>query len=250
MLFALKLFLTPTLITLATLAGRKWGPGVSDWLIGLPLTSGPISLILAVQYGTEYAVRASPGIICGQASVCIFCLVYSLAAYRMKWYTSALAAILSFSAVTFLWNRFSLALAATFVIVLVLIGLIYRLIPSQQAAGTVTHAPSWDIPARMLLATIFVVLITTYSLRLGPHLSGLIAPFPVFGLVLASFTHYQLGTVAAIKLLRGVVLGSFGFIVFFLVVGLALPHLGIVATYTLAALAAVLINGVLLKLAR
>lgn len=158
------------MITLATLVGRKLGPGVSGWLIGLPLTSGPISLILAVQYGTEYAVRASPGIICGQASVCIFCLVYSLAAYRMKWYTSALIAILSFSAVTFLWNRFSLALAATFVIVLVLIGLIYRLIPSQQAAGTVTHAPKWDIPARMLLGTTFVVLITTHSLRLGPHL--------------------------------------------------------------------------------
>ncbi len=29
MVFALKLFLTPLLITLATLVGRKWGPSVS-----------------------------------------------------------------------------------------------------------------------------------------------------------------------------------------------------------------------------
>jgi hypothetical protein len=32
---ALKLVLTPTLIGAASLAGRRWGPAVSGWLVGL-----------------------------------------------------------------------------------------------------------------------------------------------------------------------------------------------------------------------
>jgi hypothetical protein len=45
-ILTLKLFLTPLLIALATLSGRKWEPTVSSRLIGLLLTSGPVSLIL------------------------------------------------------------------------------------------------------------------------------------------------------------------------------------------------------------
>ena len=37
-----KIFLAPVLILLVSLAGRKWGHGVSGWLLGLPLGSGPI----------------------------------------------------------------------------------------------------------------------------------------------------------------------------------------------------------------
>ncbi len=52
MVLVLKLLLTPILITLATLGGRRWGPGLSGWFLGFPLTSGPVSLILALQYGS------------------------------------------------------------------------------------------------------------------------------------------------------------------------------------------------------
>ena len=249
MILALKLFLTPCLITLATLVGRKWGPGVSGWLIGLPLTSGPVSLILAAQYGTDYALRAATGTLAGQVSVCLFCLAYSLAAARMKWQASGGLAILAFIGSTFIWNQFSLPLMITFISALLLIGLIFRLISARETGFTALQAPKWDIPARMLLATAFVVFITGYSPLFGPQLSGLLAPFPIFGLVLATFTHHQQGADAAAKLLRGVVLGSFGFISFFLVVCLALPAVDIVWTYLLASLAAVLVNAILLKVA-
>ena len=55
----LKALLAPLLILLATLAGRRWGPGVGGWLAGLPLTSGPVSLILALEQGPEFAARAA-----------------------------------------------------------------------------------------------------------------------------------------------------------------------------------------------
>jgi hypothetical protein len=44
----IKLILTPLAITAIALAGRRWGPAVGGWIAGLPLTSGPVSLYLAL----------------------------------------------------------------------------------------------------------------------------------------------------------------------------------------------------------
>jgi hypothetical protein len=62
---ALKLILTPILIGSASLAGRKWGAALGGWLVGLPLTSGPIALFLALEQGTAFASRAALGILFG-----------------------------------------------------------------------------------------------------------------------------------------------------------------------------------------
>jgi len=40
---ALKLTITPFLILAASLASRRWGEAVGGWLVGLPLTSGPVA---------------------------------------------------------------------------------------------------------------------------------------------------------------------------------------------------------------
>jgi len=54
LILALKLVLTPALIAIATLAGRRFGPSISGWLVGLPFTSGPVSLFLALEQGTVW----------------------------------------------------------------------------------------------------------------------------------------------------------------------------------------------------
>src|SRR5437016_7099204 len=56
-----KVVLTPLFIAAVTLAGRRWGPAVGGWLAGLPLTSGPVSVFLALEQGPGFAVRAAVG---------------------------------------------------------------------------------------------------------------------------------------------------------------------------------------------
>jgi hypothetical protein len=51
----LKLVLTPLLIGAASLAGRRWGPAIAGWLVGLPLTSAPVALFLALDLGIGFA---------------------------------------------------------------------------------------------------------------------------------------------------------------------------------------------------
>ena len=249
-LLILKLILTPVLIALVTWVGRRWGPSMGGWLMGFPLTSGPVSALLALQYGHSFAAHAAIGTMGGQASDCIFCLVYCLVSQFTGWPLSALAAMLSFFVAIFIWNSVQLSLLMTFALVVAIIALMYFLMPRQTGAVTAAATPRWDLPARMIAAAAFVVLLTTFANSLGARLSGLLTPFPLFTIVIAVFTHHQQGPAATAQLLRGVVLGGFAFATFFLLVAVLLPVTGMGWTYLAATTAALVLNGLALRYLR
>ena len=60
----LKLLLTPLFILIVTLIGRRWGTLVSGLLVGLPLTSAPVALFLALALILGIALRfpTRPGV--------------------------------------------------------------------------------------------------------------------------------------------------------------------------------------------
>ncbi len=238
MLLALKLLMAPTFIGLVTLAGRRWGPDASGVLTGLPLTSGPISLILALQHGANFAALAAAGSLTGQAAGCLFCLSYTLAARRLGWGRSVVVGVATFLVAAVVGNALALPSMLAALILIVVVLLVLRILPWGGLPDRPAEAPAWDLPARMAVAAAFVLALTTFAGLLGPHLSGLIAPFPVFGLILATFTHKQLGGAAAGVLLRGIVLGSWAYAAFFIVVGELLLVWAVGWTYVLATVAA------------
>ena len=239
MLLAVKLCLTPLLIVGVTLAGRRWGPLVSGLLIGLPLTTGPISFFLALEQGPVFATQAAIGGLVGQVSICLFCLAYAHAAQRLNWMLSAGCATATFATATALFNLIAWTFLAALLLLLLAIAVILRLMPKCLTSSAVFPPPRWDLPARMLVATSFVLLVTGIADRLGPQLSGLVAPFPVFGLVFAVFSQIQQDGAASASVLRGIVVGSSAYTTFFAIVGLGLPLFGIAITYPLAAMGAV-----------
>ena len=238
-----KLLITPFFIGAATLAGRRWGPIVNGLVVGLPLTTGPISFILANEYGLVFATKAAAGNLAGQVSMCVFCLTYSLVAQKTNWRVSAGAAIAAFLATTFMLNRVAWQLLPAFLILILAIALVAWIVPQRPVAAAVFALPKWDLPARIGIATTFVIVLTTAANVLGPQLSGLISTFPIFGVLFAVFTHFQQGPQAASNLLRGIVLGSVAYTAFFLTIGVCLIPLGMALMYVLAPLAALLVSG-------
>ncbi len=73
--------------------------------------------------------------------------------------------------------------------------------------GPDLQTPRWDIPLRMTVATLVVLAITTLAPIIGPHLAGLLLPFPVFAVVLALFTHSSHGPTCAVAVLDGLIIG-------------------------------------------
>ena len=241
----LKLLLTPLLVGGASLAGRRWGPTISGWLIALPLTSGPIIFFLALSQGLPFAAATAVGVLAGVLSPVAFCLTYSwlAARWRVAWPLALAAGCAVFAAATALLRPLALAWLLVYPVVIVVLVLALRLMPRPLAsAPTQGHLPGWDIPARMLVATSFVVLLTAAAPLLGPQLTGLLSPFPLFGSTLAVFAHQFQGPQAAINVLRGLLHGLFAFASFFAVLAALLERVGLAQAFGAALAVALLIQ--------
>lgn len=249
-LLAFKVVLTPLLIALATLVGRRWGHGVSGWFAALPLTSGPVSIIFALQNGTDFAAHAAVGTIAGLASVAVFCFTFSRAASRANGILSAVLALTAFLAATAVLNQLPLLLIPTAIVVALVLVITIRTMPVQKIAVAPFDPPWWDLWARMAVATSFLLLLTALSSALGPQLSGLISPFPIFATVLAVFAHHHSGAAASVLVLRGILLGLFAFTSFFIVVGLLVTRVDLIWAYALAVATALFVNSLTLRFAR
>src|SRR5258708_20026413 len=77
---AFKLVLTPLLIATASLAGRRWGHAISGWLVGIPFTSGPITLFLFLDHGPAFAANAALGSMLGIFATIAWAIAYWLLA--------------------------------------------------------------------------------------------------------------------------------------------------------------------------
>ena len=239
---ALKVVLTPLLVGGASLAGRRWGHQIGGWLVGLPLSSGPVAYFLATEHGTGFAAQAAVGMLAGTTSQVAFALAYRAAARRglLAAFTTGCVA---FAAATVGLTYLHWSALPTFALVAASLAAGYALTrrPHRPAenAFIASKPPRWDIPVRMAVATAVVLAVTALAPIIGAHLAGLLSPFPVFGVVLTMFAHHNHGASAASAVLDGLIIGLAAPAVFFLAITLTLPPLGLLA-FAVGALAALL----------
>ncbi len=247
----LKLIVTPAIIGTASLAGRRWGHSISGWLIALPLTTGPITLFLALSHGPAFAATSAAATLAGGMSQAAFVTAYSQLAWHWKWPATLSAAVLSFALFTLVLQRVMIPLIPLCAAVLLVFALVLRALPRQKddrEGAEESLPPRWDIPLRMTIATVFVVLITGFAPSVGPRLTGLLAPFPLFTATLAAFAQHQHGPAAAIKVLRGLLLGLFSYASFFFVLAWLLVPAGIGIAFAIAIVVMLTLQGISLWL--
>jgi hypothetical protein len=241
-LFLAKLILTPSMMYVASAAGRRWGPGVSGWLTGLPLLAGPISIFICLEQGPAFAAHAAGATLLGMWSSCAFCLAYC-AASRFGWATASVAAIVAFTAGTALLHHVQVSQWLGLAGVFAGAALCLKTIRAPTARPVSIAPPAWDMPMRLVIAGAFVLVQTGIAGWLGPQLSGLVIPFPIVVILLTAFAHHQYGVDGAVRVLRGFLIGMYAFASFFVVVALGLERLGAIGAYSLALAVCLAING-------
>ncbi|MES2684063.1 MAG: hypothetical protein V4650_11140 [Pseudomonadota bacterium] len=225
---ATKLFVSPLLIGLASLAGKRWGPAISGLLGGLPLVGAPVVLVLWMADGQATALRAALTAPIGVWATMVYLLVFGFASRRFRWWGAlgigwvsylAMAAALHYSGLD---QQTWLGLLVIPTLLLVAT----RVLPRPSTPPEAVRLPPQELLARMLAAVGLVLLLTTVASFIGPDFTGVLAGAPVAATVIPSFTLAMAGRDPLLRVLRGFISGLMGFAAFFLVLAAAMPPLG------------------------
>ena len=250
-ILALKLILAPIIIGSASLAGRRWGPAVSGWIIGMPLTSGPVIFFVALSHSSSFAANAALGVLSGGLSLVAYALTYSWLATRFRWPVAISGSLLVFAASTTFLQNFTFPLLPIFVMVCLVLLVGLRLMPKDTVIQeSESKSGRWDIPIHILIGTSFILLLTGIAPFIGPRLTGLLTTIPLYVTILAIFAHRDQGPAAAAHVLRGLLYGMFAFTGFFITLSLLIEDTSLAAAFGAATLTALTVQGTSLLVVR
>lgn len=236
-LLALKLLLVPAFLLMVSLAGRRWGPQVAGWLAGLPVVAGPILFFLAVERGVDFAADAAAlSLSAVLASVC-FSLAYAHAGLRAPWPLALAAGLVAWAAAAWALSCLPASAGLALGVSLATLLIAPRLFPVARAQPPLRPTGTGELLLRMLAGVVLTVGVTAAAAPLGPAWSGLLAVFPVLGMVLGVFSHRTQGAGFAAALLRAMATGLYAFVAFCFVLALSLPAWGTAWAFIVATLA-------------
>lgn len=229
----LKLTVSPLVILLASLLARRFGPAVGGWLIGLPVTAGPVALFLALQHGTGFSARVAAGFVAGVSAQAAFVAGYAFCARRGSSRGTALIAGTGCFAATgavLELAHFTLPLLLVCALASLILGL--RFVP----AGSVRALPrptGTNLALRMGAATGMVLLVTAVASHLGAGPSGVATTFPLLSTILALSIH-RADSLAAVAVYRGLLLGLFALTGFATTLALLVSRVPLAAAFAVA----------------
>jgi hypothetical protein len=250
-ILVLKLILAPIIIGSASLAGRRWGPAVSGWIVGMPLTSGPVIFFVALSHSSAFAANAALGVLSGGLSLVFYALTYSWLATQFHWPIAISGSLLVFAATTIFLQSHTFPLLPVFIMVCIvlLIGLV--LMPKDIVEEeSENKAGRWDIPIRILIGTSFILLLTGIAPFIGSRLTGLLTTIPLYITILTIFAHRDQGPAAAAHVLRGLLYGMFAFTGFFIMLNQLIERVSLAAAFGTAIFIALVIQGSTLLIVR
>jgi hypothetical protein len=236
----LQVLLAPLLVAAATLAGRAWGERSSGVVSAFPAIVGPVLLVEAQTHGAAFAARAANATLLGLAALSGFAAVYAQVARRAGWAASLAAGWAAAAVIAAIVAGSGAGPVAGLPVAVLSLTLAYRTLPRNAAATT--FGLELDLPLRMALTALLVLSLIVAADRLGPRVGGVLAALPALASVLAVFTHRRRGAAATSELLRGMLGGMAGFVIFCVLVAMLLDRTGVAGTFALAALVTVAVQ--------
>jgi hypothetical protein len=245
-LLLLKLALSPAVMTIATLAGRRFGPAAGGWLTGLPLTAAPVAVIVTVQHGPRFAAGVAAGFLTGVAGQAAFAVGYTrLWGRRRSWRRALCAGTAAFAATGAVLTAGRMSTLGLCLCAVAALACALWLAPeaaSRPITSQSADSRRRDLPLRALLAGGVMLAVTTASSSLGPAVSGVVATFPLMSTVLAVFAHRREGPPAAAAVYRGLLVGLFSVTGFSAALALLLPRVPAPLAFEVALIATLAIQ--------
>lgn len=229
MLLLVPLALAPAAMTAISLAERRFGPGVAGWLNAAPLSISIAILAVTTDSGAPAGAAVAEAAAAHVPAQVAFAAVFAAillgsergGAAALACATAAFAAVSAGIAVVPEPVAIGAAVPA------LVLG--RRYLAGGAGVAAARDGGVRDVVLRAAIALAVVVAVLATVRASGPGLGGAVAAYPALTAALATMVGRARGPLAAAHLLRGVVQGLAGYLVFCVAVASAAPELGLIA---------------------
>jgi hypothetical protein len=246
LVIALKLLLSPALVAGGSAAQRRWGQAVGGRIVGLPLTSLPLLLLVTLTQGSRFAATAAVATLAGVSAQAVLTWVYARAARDHGAVPATVLSIVAFAVVAAALDLLPLAAVAGAAVAAAMVALTLARWPAPVAPVAQRSAHRDSTVLRMVLAGVFALAVSALAGPLGPRLAGLVTALPVLSIVMFALTHHDDGPAAVGEFAHGVAKGTYSVVAALFALALILPtgHVELAfAAALLASLAAQTVSG-------
>lgn len=241
---AMKMLLTAGFVVAASVVAERAGPVIGGLVSSLPFSGGPAYVFIALDHDAAFVAQAALTSLAAHAVTTYYALTYvklarghglalSLGVAFLVW------AALTWSAHTVSWTTLSV-IALNGVSFAICLPLLQR---DRRARMPRTERRWFDIPLRALLVATLIGIIVLFSGRVGPHLTGIVAMFPVIFTSLMIILHPRMGGPAAAAVIANASFGMLGYAMALITLHVLAVPLGSAGALALAAIISVAWNG-------
>jgi len=238
-MLALKLLLVPSFLLAVTFVERRFGPEIAGWIAGMPIVTGPILFVLALENGPAFARTASAASLSAVFATATFAIAYARLCRHLNWQATLALALSAWLCA--IWALSLAPPASTRGWAAAAVALVFApmLFPAVRVAPSSRRVGHGELGVRMAGGALLTVLVTLAANRIGGGWSGLVAVFPVLGTVLAVSSHRRSGPLYSAVLLRGMASGMYAFAAFCLVLTTTLASFPVPAAFLAAIVAGI-----------
>jgi hypothetical protein len=243
MLFLLlRIIIGPLGVLGGTVAQRRLGPAVGGLVIGLPLTSLPLLWLVALQRGGTFTGSMTNAILIGSISEGFVLWAYARLTVRYTPMVALLGALSVFAVSVTIIGMFRFSPVIAGLLTSAGLALALRWWP-ESSTDVVAQNVRSRLVLRVIAATVFTIVIVTMAGKFGALLSGLVDALPMTTLLMAFMTHQEQGPDATSQFIRGVLRGSFSWVISTVVLAIVLATGHVLLAFGLSLLTALLVQG-------
>ena len=234
----LRMALVAVFVVLVAIVAERLGPFLGGMVASLPLYTGPIYLMLALEHDADYLAAATLGslAICGATP--IYALAYCVAARRLGTLMSLAAGFTGWTACAVIVQATTWTLIEALLFVTPIYAVTVPLARGFTRGIAIRSAGRgrFDLLLRAMLCGGLAGMVITASKFVPPHVTGILSVLPILLTSLILVLHPRIGGPATAALIAHTLGGLIGMVLAFILVNQTLHAWGI-ATSLAAGLA-------------
>jgi hypothetical protein len=228
-MLVLRMALVAAFVVVVAFVAERLGPFLGGMVASLPLYTGPVYILLALERDAAYLTAATIGslAICGASAV--FVLAYCMVARTAGSLASVLTALAAWAALAAIVQATEWTLAEALLFVIPIYAVSVPLAWGFTRGVALRRAErGWlDLPLRAVLCGGLAGLVIALSAYMPPQLTGVLSVVPAIMTSLILVLHPRIGGAATAALLAHSLGGLVGMVVAFSLVNQTMPVLGV-----------------------